>query len=89
MTFYRCAPFAYGEASLLLNKGPITFSIDERDWEFELTFDGSDKRGKYQLKLNKCPVQKLPIAVFKREEPPLSKSIVLVIDTEAYKSKAY
>ena len=41
--------------------------------------------GKYILTLNKCRVDKLEAANFKREMPPLSKSEVLTVDTESYK----
>ena len=83
----RYAPWnSKGAKHHYLNKEPLTFRIDDLDWTFELTWEGEDAYGKYRLKLNGCPVEKLQSANFQKEIPPLSKSTVLDIDTDAYKS---
>ena len=71
------------------------FAVKDLDWTFELTFQGEETentfrkkyvQGNYSLKLNGCKVEKLEPANFKKEIPPLSKSNVLEIDNDAYKS---
>ena len=73
-----------------MNKDSLEFRIEDLDWTCELTYEGEDFDlegiGKYRMKINGCPVEKLQPANFQKQIPPLSKSTVLDIDNESYKS---
>ena len=76
-----------------MNKESLEFRIEDLDWTCELTYEGEDPKdlfdthiGKYRLKINGCPVEKLQSANFRKQIPPLSKSTVLDIDNDSYKS---